>query len=98
MRRHTLWQRRFLPTIPDELASPFGWARLDERSKIAGEFILPHESTNRVALKYTVAPSRSISAETTRVPLLSVIRRRHSDRVRSATFPVRRAGRIYAVS
>ena len=38
--------------MPDELASPFGWRSLADRSSSTAELTAPHETTNRSAVAF----------------------------------------------
>ena len=69
-----------------------------DRNGNAAEFTAPQLTTNDPALISTTSPSRSISAETTRLPDESVIRRRAYAFVQRSTFGLSSAGRTPRVS
>src|SRR5258707_7178747 len=89
---------KFLPTNPEELASPSGWADEADRSSKADELAAPQETANLSAWMSVTTPSCSTSTASNFLPLGSVCRRRAKVRVIRVTFWERIAGRTQQIS
>ncbi len=75
MKAVQLWFMKFLPTCPDELASPSGCFELAERSSRMEDWIAPAERMKSGARICSVTPACSTSAATIFRPLSSVTSR-----------------------